>query len=249
MQRGILSRFNISLVAIQWAGCLLAILLAFAWLQIPDSHVWQFVFSVISGLLLAIAFCSLQVMIFSRLRTEEKRGPFWLRIVSFAVIAGLWIFLARWIGSWSNSFGLYAGYWNSKLSPALRVVLTPGRIEYALNFLSGVAIWALLGFLLPIAIEACTAGPAQVRWNSLSRPYRKVMYWLAVVIFGFAACLLTQALVSWIPPAGVRGQIVSVLARLGVAYTVDIVLWCLLIAITAAWMTEAPASDEFEEVA
>ncbi len=43
-------------------------LLAAGWLQIPDSHTWQFVFSMLSGVLLVVAFLWLYTATFRHLR-------------------------------------------------------------------------------------------------------------------------------------------------------------------------------------
>jgi hypothetical protein len=236
IRRGWFAKPSMSVIAMQWIGNLLIFLFGSAWLQIPDSHAWQFVFSVVSGVLLVVAFCWLQLATFARVHKDGTRGQFWLRIISFAAIALLLFFAEQWISSIPNRLELYPAYWNSKLSPGARVLFTPGRIVTWINLLITLAEWLVFGLLLPAMIAVSTLGPTRSARVQIVRPYRKVFYWLAVFIACFGTTQITTALVSWMPGTGVTGEIVSVLARLGVAYTVDILLWCVLLALTAAWM-------------
>jgi hypothetical protein len=232
------SRRTASVFGFQWLGNLLVLLLAAAWLQIPDSHVWQFVFSVVSGLVLAVAFCWLQVLTFSCLRGTVS-GPLWLRIAAFAVIAALWLLLESWISSAGEHFWLYAGYWNSRLSPSHRVLFTPARIVMWLNILLAFVEWGITGIMLPIAIELSTQRWSKLTLKNFARPYSKLLYWVSVVLFCLIVSQLTSALVAWKPGSSVSGEIASVIFRLGVAYTVDIFLWCLLLVLIANWMRAA----------
>jgi len=227
-----------SVFGFQWLGNLLVLLLAAAWLQIPDSHIWQFSFSVVFGLVIGVAFCWLQVLTFSRLRGVVS-GPFWLRIISFAAIVALWFALESWISSAGEHFWLYAGYWNSRLSPSHRVLFTPARIMMWLNILLALVEWGITGILLPIAIELSTQRPGKLAFKTSARPYRKILYWVSVFLFCLIVSQLTSALVAWKPGSSISGEITSVILRLAVAYTVDIFLWCLLLVLTANWMTVA----------
>ena len=235
-----ISRFRFSLVALQWGGNLLALLLAAAWLQIPDSHAWEFAFSMLSAAVLVIGFCWLQVLSFSRVRAHAEPGPLWLRLVGFALVAVLWFLLAQWIGSGSDSIPDYAYLWNSKLSPGMRIVFSPARLTSGLNLLLDLIIWIISALLLPVAIMLSTQSLTRPSWKDACRPYRHVLYWIAVFLFCILTTQLTAALFSWGPGKGVSGEVISVLARLGIAWTTDVLLWCLLLALTGAWMEPAP---------
>ncbi|MDX6456483.1 MAG: hypothetical protein QOE55_180, partial [Acidobacteriaceae bacterium] len=56
---------------------------------------------------------------------------------------------------------------------------------------------------------------------------------------------ITWALADWTPDAGLVGQTFSVIARLGVAYTLDILLWCFLLALAAYYLEtwQSPSSE------
>jgi hypothetical protein len=66
--QGAVARFRGRLILAQLLGNILLMLLAAGWLQIPDSHTWQFVFSMLSGVLLVIAFLWLYTATFRHLR-------------------------------------------------------------------------------------------------------------------------------------------------------------------------------------
>jgi type IV secretory pathway TrbL component len=59
---------------LQWVGNFLLMLLAAGWLQIPDSHSWQFVFSILSGVLLVVGFLWLYIATFYPVRRGRPGG-------------------------------------------------------------------------------------------------------------------------------------------------------------------------------
>jgi hypothetical protein len=240
-QRAI-SRLGFPLIVLQWAGNLLALLLAAAWLQIPDSHAWQFAFSMLSGGALAIGFCWLQVVTFSRTRLSTTPATIWLRIVGFVLVAALWFLLAQWISACIQAIPDYAYLWNSKLSPGIRITFSPAHLIVGLTILLNVLIWALTALLLPIAIALSTDGLRQPSWKDARRPYRRILYWFAVFVFSILSTQLSSALVSWKPGKTVSGEVISVVVRLAIVWTTDILLWCLLLVFTAAWMEREPAA-------
>ena len=235
-----LPKLRFSILLLQWGGNLLAMLFAAAWLQIPDSHAWQFVFSMISAAILVIGFCWLQVATFLRLRPVTQPATLWLRILGFALAVALWILLVQWIGSGSDSIPNYAYLWNSKLSPGMRITFSPARLITGLNIVLDAIIWAITALLLPIAIILSTQGLRRPSWRDARRPYGRILYWIAVFGFCILTTQLTSALVSWRPGKNVSGEVISVVARLAIAWTTDVLLWCLMLAFTAAWMNPMP---------
>lgn len=241
------SRFRFPLIALQGGDNLVLILLAILWLQIPDSHAWQFAFSMLSATALLIGFCWIQTATFARIRPAAQPAGFWLRILGFALVALLWLLLAQWIASGSDSIPQYAYLWNSKLSPGMRITFSPARLITSLSFFLDALIWAVTALLLPIAITLSVDGLRRPSWRDACRPYRRIFYWIAVFVFCFVTTQFTSALISWIPGKGVSGEILSVVARLALAWTTDILLWCLLLAFTAAWMEPRSASPPIPE--
>jgi hypothetical protein len=243
------SRFRFPVFVLQWGDNLVVLLLAALWLQIPDSHAWQFAFSMISAAALIIGFCWIQIATFARLRPTAEHASVWLRILGFALVATLWLLLAQWIGSGSDAIPDYAYLLNSNLSPGMRITFSPVRLIAGLNILLDVLIWAITALLLPIAIALSTQGLRHPSWRDACRPYRRLLYWVAVFAFCIVVTQLTAGLVSWKPGHSVSGEVISVIARLAIAWTTDILLWCLLLAFTAAWMEPAPAPQPLPEPA
>ena len=231
-----LSKFRLPLLVLQWAGNLLLLLFAFLWLQIPDSHTWQFLFSMFSALLLALAFCGLQVFTFTRLRATSPSSPLWIRLISFATLFVIWLFVANWIASGNDHLWLYAADWNSKLSPAHRVTFTPARLEAFLHWCLIVAQLVLAGVLIPAAIELGAGGFRRTTFLVITRPWRRPLFWIVVILAGVCGVLLTNALVSWTPGHSVAAQTFSVLTRLLIAWLADIFLWMVALSIAAAAM-------------
>ncbi len=118
--RGAVARFRGRLILAQLLGNFLLMLLAAGWLQIPDSHAWQFAFSMLSGVLLVIAFLWLYTATFRHLLPCAARPPLWLSWILLAVFVALWWLLLQPIAARPRARGLYAGYWNSQSPPWLR---------------------------------------------------------------------------------------------------------------------------------
>ena len=134
-------------------------LLAAAWLQIPDSHTWQFVFSMLSGVLLVVGFCWLYTATFHHLRPCAEPASAMAELVDAVVVhgtvvaaaAGRLLSAGRTKGSMPgigihnrrHGCGIHLGYSS--------LVAWQERIYDCLQWL-----WA--GLLLPLAIELCACG-------------------------------------------------------------------------------------------
>jgi hypothetical protein len=232
LQRKLLS----SLLALQWIGSLVVFALIAIWLQIPDSHVWQFAISILTGAVIVIAFCWLQVAVFAKVNRGATRGQLWARMAGFAIVAAIWFLSERWISSGSNHLWLHAAYWNSRLSPGQRVIFTPARLVSWSTALITLLEWIMFGILLPLAIEASTTGPLRISIRRVRLPWSKALYWLAVIVACLVGMQLTGVLISWMPGKGISGQIASVAARLLFVYTADVLLWCILLMLAGSWM-------------
>jgi MFS family permease len=213
--RGAFSRINGRLFLSQWVGNFLLMLLAAGWMQVPDSHAWQFLFSILSGVLLVVAFLWLYTATFRHLLVCAPRLPWWVSCAHEA---------------------LYAGYWNSQ---------SPRWLRYRLGYSSLVAWqeriydcvqWLLAGLLLPLAVVTCACGVGVAAFRRAGMVYRHWLYWLCILVCGWGGAAITWALADWTPAAGLLGQSFSIVARLGIAYTIDILLWCFLLALVATYL-------------
>jgi hypothetical protein len=226
---------------LQWVGNFLLMLLAAGWLQIPDSHSWQFVFSILSGVLLVVGFMWLYIATFRHLLPCASRPPWWLSCLLLAVFIALWWLLLQLIGALRAHEALYAGYWNSQSPPWLRHHLGHSSLVAWQERSYDCIQCVLAGLLLPAAMVMCACGVDRIK--QVTRVYRHWFYWLCVLVFGLGAPTLTWAIAEWTPEAGLVEQTISAVLRLGLAYTVDILLWCYLLALVAQYLS-APSPPE-----
>jgi hypothetical protein len=226
----------------QWVGNFLLMLLAAGWLQIPDSHTWQFLFSILSGLALVIGFLWVYLATFRLLRPCAARPSWWLSCLLLAVLVAFYWLMLQPITAGRAHEAPFAGYWNSQ---------SPSWLRYHLGYSSLVAWqeriydclqWLLVGLLLPLAIEICACGAANFR--RAATVYRHWLYWLCVLVCGLGGSAITWALADWTPAAGLVGQTFSIVARLGVAYTFDMLLWCFLLALAAGYLSTSRFAAE-----
>ena len=240
--RGAVGRFRGRLILAQLLGNFLLMLLASGWLQIPDSHTWQFAFSILSGVLLVIAFLWLYTGTFRHLRPCATRPPHWLSWILLAAFVALWWLLLQPIDALRAHEGLYAGYWNSQSPPWLRHHLGYSSLVAWQERLYDCAQWLLGGLLLPLAMETCACGLKAGWLGRAARAYRHWVYWFCVLVAGLGASAVTWALADWTPSAGLAGQTFSIIARLGTAYILDIMLWCFILGLVAHYLdVPAPA--------
>jgi hypothetical protein len=237
--RAALAKMTAAIVARQWIGNMLLFLLALAWLRIPDSHEWQFVCSMISSLLLVFAFLWLQVTTMMRLRPTSPNPRRSMQILFLVAFFALWMIVMRPISAVSDHAALYAGLINSQLSPHMRVLFTYDRIVQLQLCIYLLVKWVLAGILLPFAMEIVVSGVKAVSFRRASQVCLRWQYWLAVFALGIVGTEITQALVVWTPGKGLVGETASVVARLGVAYTLDILIWCFVLALVAIYLERA----------
>src|SRR5271155_3545605 len=213
--RGAVSRFTGRLILAQLLGNFLLMLLAAGWLQIPDSHSWQFAFSILSGVLLVVGLLWLYIATFRHLLLCAPRPPWWQSCLLLAAFIALWWLLLQPLGALRAHEALYAGYWNSQSLPWLRHHLGYSSLvawqERIYDFIQCI----LAGLLLPLAMEASAWGVNQIK--RAKWVYRNWFYWLSVLVCGLGSPALTWAIAEWTPEAGLVGQTFSIVARLGFA--------------------------------
>ena len=241
--RGAVARFSGRLILSQLLGNFLLMLLAAGWLQIPDSHTWQFLFSMLSGVLLVIAFLWLYTATFRALLPCVARPPLWLSWILLAVFVALWWLLLQPIAVLRAHEALYAGYWNSQSPPWLRHHLGYSSLVAWQERLYDCAQWLVGGLLLPLAMETCACGLKAGWLGRAGRAYRYWLYWFCVLVAGLGASAVTWALAGWTPSAGLAGQTFSIIARLGTAYILDIMLWCFILGLVAHYLDVPSPAD------
>lgn len=235
-----LKKLRLPLILLQWIGNLVVILLAFAWLQIPDSHVWEFVFSILCGTLLVVAFWALYGRTVVQVYRTETNAPVWQRFIVplFIFVIGYFALLA--IDTGRAHEGLLAGYWNSKLSAGMRAFFTYEHFIQWQDFSYDLLQWLLLGLLLPAAFLGTRLGLK----SHTGKVYRRLFYWGIVIVAGLLGSYVTGLLVGWVPGQGATVEIASVIIRLGIAYTLDVLLWCFVLAVIGACIEQNHSSEE-----
>jgi hypothetical protein len=63
------------------------------------------------------------------------------------------------------------------------------------------------------------------------------------LVAGLGASAVTWALADWTPSAGLAGQTFSIIARLGTAYILDIMLWCFILSLVAHYLDVPSPAD------
>ncbi len=231
-----LRRITLRVLLLQILGNAVVFLCGCAWLQIPDSHLWELVLSLLLALAFAVGFVELHASILRRLRKLDELKPLWqsaLLLAAWLLLLYLLITACAHLGDGSMR---RAGYWNSQLGPHMRTFFTFERLYSWQDECVGFLLWVVLpGLLLPFAMESVSRGPAA--WRSAGSNafpiLRRWQYWLTAIAIWWSATRLTSALVQWTPGHTVRGELISVTLRLGLAYCADALLLTLLLAVTA----------------
>lgn len=224
-------------VLLQLIGNGLLALGALGWLHIPDSHGWQFAFSVLAAFVLVAAFVWIYVTSMRGAHQPDNCEPYWRAggwLLAGLVVSLLWMHAISGLG---DKVELRAGYWNSQLSAHMRTLLTyPRLVEYQNAAITALS-WLLPLLLLPIVIELVTRG-----WDGSvirgTRVWRRWQFWVVAIVALFAGRKLTSALVDWHPTYTVRGEVLSVAFRLATAYGIDILLACAVLAVTCELLSQ-----------
>jgi hypothetical protein len=235
----IFSRLTPRLYLGQWIGNCVLMLLAAVWLQIPDSHTWQFVFSILSAVLLVVGFLWLYTATFRYLRPCTPRALWWQAWLTLIICIGLWWLMLQLIAEGRAHESLYAGYANSQSPTYLRRHLGYSALVAWQERIYDCVQWLWGGVLVPAAIVLCACGLRKDLFRRIAAVYARWFYWIVVLAAAFGAEWLTWALADWTPGLGLAGQTVSIVLRLGLAYSVDILLWCLVLALIAHYLDRA----------
>jgi len=211
----------------------------FYWTRIPDETGWQFVLTVLAGLMIVFVILWLHCGTFlyfepvsqhqwgASLRTSLARVPaFLLWTLIFGLV--LW-----WVGGlWS--YGVQAGGYVRHLLPqAMRSAIAPApaftAMQWLVLFLQFV-LWPILA--LPVGAQVAAKGFRGFISTAAFRPIREVRYWLT-----YAVCFVTGAyvpyLLAWMlprKPSPMSTQTWSMALRLGLGYLLLVTAWLVLCA-------------------
>ena len=137
---GALGRLKVPVVLLELIGPAVVAGLAGLWLQIPDSHAWEFGVSVVSGVGILLGFLWLHTTVVRRLRGDVS-GSGRVGMGLLAVWLVFWRVLAAQVSLLSVHAEQRAGFWNSRLSAQQRVIFTePKLLAWQMDAISTVLL-------------------------------------------------------------------------------------------------------------
>jgi hypothetical protein len=236
---------RMQLVVAVWVGTLVLVMLGVFWLQIPDSHVWEFALSILfaCGLLALFFWCCSWV--FKRmLKPAEKERWWWLQWILLAAVIVVWLLLQMPIDRLLEHRALYAGYWTSRLPRGLRGLRTFEHLVVLQNWMYFSLRLIVTGLLLPVAI---VAGASRLHGSAgrIFGLWLQWWYWVAALVCGWIAFAVSGKLMGWTPGHGLMAEMLSLLVRLGFVFTLDVLLACFVLAVIAVGLRRSEV-ESFE---
>ena len=240
--REALQMLRFPLVASVWVGAFLLAVLGVLWLQIPDSHVWQFGFSMLSGCGLLGLFFWFSCWIFKRMLKPVEEERWWLRWALLAAVIVTWWLLQMPIDKLVERRELYAGYWTSRLPHGLRWLRTYEHLVLLQDWIYFSLRLIVTGLSLPVAV---VVGAGQLRADAgrVFRVWSRWWYWVATLVCGWAAFAVGGKLMHWTPGHGLAGEVLSLLVRLGSVFTLDVLLACFVLAVVVVGLRKGAVSS------
>jgi hypothetical protein len=228
---------RMQLVLSVWVGTLVLIALSVLWLQIPDSHIWEFVFSILfaCGLLALFFWCC--SWIFKQMLKPAKGGRWWLQWILLAAVIVVWWLLQMPVDRLIEHRELYAGYWTSRLPHGLRWLRTYEHLVLLQNWVYFSLRLVLTGLLLPVAVVA-GASPLREPAERIFDVWSRWWYWAAALACGWIAFAVNGKLMNWTPGRGLASEMLSLLVRLGFVFSLDVLLACFLLAVVAVGLRQ-----------
>ena len=237
-----------------WALALLGnaslLLLGSAWLYIPDSRTWEFLFSVLLAIALLACFLALYSTLIRRV-TLAAGHPLWRSTVILAGWLLLGHILQHLIGFLSTNVTARAGYWNSQLSAHHRATFTYERLVAWQHLVIEALLWIVVpSILLPFTVET-VARPEWGQALRTSQPWRTAFatlkrweLWLSVALAYIAGSWLGNHLLDWRPAHSTTGEVISLAIRTVLVYGLAVALLLLTLAVVAELLSrQHPSRD------
>jgi hypothetical protein len=237
-----LQRLSLRLLALQLLGNAGLLLAAALWLEIPDSHLWELLLSLLGGAAIVVGALLLQATVIRRLRGAKDGCPLWIGSLLLAVWAFLLYVPSILVDLFSPASYERASYWNSQLSPHMRATFTYERLVRLQFFTFDFVVWFLVpALLLPYIIETVARGVRGNAWRAGLRVLGQLRYWAICLAVAVIVHWLVLPIIGWQPGHSVAAEIVSVVLRVGIVYVAIVLLLTLLAAVTATWLARRDA--------
>lgn len=228
------------------------------WLTIPEARIWQLLLSTLLALVTVVGALLLHSVTLTYFADLHAYGEGSLnfraarrRLLPFAAWAVLFAVCLYVVDDWSGNSYQYAAFLRSSLPMWLRNLITESGMDSCFEFFFWVVFWiGLPGLFLPLGVQVAPLGFHGMTgegWRVWSHIVRKPWYWVVVVLGALIGVYLPEALLDWHPkPATLSGEIVSLAARLLVAWALSVTAWLTVVsAIGRAGLQEAkPAEGE-----
>jgi hypothetical protein len=237
---------RMQLVITVWVGALGLIILDVLWLQIPDSHVWEFAFSILLACgLLALSFWGCTWVFKAMLKSHEEER-WWLQWILLATVIVAWRLLQMPIDRLVEHSSLYAGYWTSRLPHSLRWLRTYEHLVVLQDWVYFSLRLIVTGLLLPVAV---VAGASRVRGSAgrIFGLWSQWWYWVAALVCGWFAFAVSGKLMNWTPGHSLTSETLSLLLRLGLVFTLDVLSVCFVLAMIVVRLRRSERAHRIPE--
>ena len=217
------------------------IALGVLWLQIPDSHVWEFAFSLLFACILLALFFWFYSWVFEQMLKPDKGERWWLKWILLTAVIIVWWLLQTPIDKLVEHRALYAGYWTSRLPHGVRALRTYEHLMVLQSWIYFSLRLVIAGLLAPVAVGAVSS---RLKPKQIFGVWSRWWYWFAILACGGTAFAASSRLLNWFPERGLKGEMFSLLARLGFVFTLDVLLACFVLAVIVVGLqrTYSPAS-------
>jgi hypothetical protein len=242
-----LLRRDFQLVILNALGYAILLVAALAWLWIPDSHIWEFGLSVISGPAIVLIAVWLLIVTMERWNAGSDVRP--VRLLRHLPGFLLWVLVAfgicSLIGMVNDRQYLIAGYLASRPSQSARHLFTYQRILSWVNIATMLATYYLLPILLvPLASETAAYGVKGIHWRRYGAVVGNGRLWLVQIAVVAVGVWLPVLLIGWIPGKRLGTQVLSVGLRLGFAYLLAVGAMLFVIAFVGVLLSGGDKSPE-----
>lgn len=222
------------MMLLQLVGNALLVLFGYAWLHVPDSHIWELLVSVLFGAAIAAAFLWLHTSTIQRTRTTIRQTAVWLGMVLLAVWLLVNHFLVKLTEHISTNIYTRAGYWNSQLGPHMRTIFTYERlIDWQNDFVVFLACFLIPALLLPFVVETVARGVKGSSWTNALRCIFRWKYWFVAMVVLAVVHFAAGWILGWHPLHTVSGELISVAVRGAVVYVIYLVAYFIALGATS----------------
>ncbi len=219
----------------------------YAWLWIPDAHIWQLIFSALFGVLIVAAALWLHgaTLVFFRKKHRGEENRLWPafratlpRLPALAVSLAPALLILWLIGLAHDRVGDCAAVCASWLTLHLRKPVHPATIAKVISAFVWLLSWILTPLvLLPLALQVSVngfAGFARIGWRGVWKMLRSIRLWLGYAVLFAIGAYLPDKIVSWVPQvSSLKLEFASASLRFLIAYLLTVTAWIVLLSLLA----------------